>query len=127
LAQSTAQLDCISTLAPESSMLFEADSWIYFRRILSNEIRLKGWCLIINMRTKSMASEIDLLKEDIPIPRLEKKFGVDNPFVEVLKAQLASLQNQRKLQPQRGWYHRGFVNFKRFQIRKRNESFDIQL
>jgi hypothetical protein len=72
-----------------------------------------------------MVSEIDLLKEDIP--RLEKKFGVDNPFVEVLKAQLASLQNQRKLQPQRGRYHCGFVNFKRFQIRKRNESSDIQL
>ena len=39
-----------------------------------------------------MISEIDLLKKDIP--RLERKFGVDNPFVEVLKAQLASLQNQ---------------------------------
>jgi hypothetical protein len=26
-----------------------------------------------------------------------------------------------------GRYHRGFVNFKRFQIRKKNESSDIQL
>ena len=68
-----------------------------------------------------MVSEIDLLKEDIP--RLEKKFGVDNPFVEVLKAQLASLQNQRKQQPEMRRYHRGFVNFKRFQIRKRMECF----
>ena len=74
-----------------------------------------------------MVSEIDLLKEDIP--RLEKKFGVDNPFVEVLKAQLASLQNQteQQPQPQRGQYHLGFVNFKRSQIRKRNESSDNQL
>jgi hypothetical protein len=36
-----------------------------------------------------MVSEIDLLKEDIP--RLEKSFGVNNSFVKVLKAQLASL------------------------------------
>jgi len=77
------------------------------------------------MRRRSMVSEIDLLREDIP--RLEKKFGADNPFVEVLKAQLASLQNQRKQQPQRGRYHRGFVNFKRFQIQKRNESSGNQL
>jgi len=69
-----------------------------------------------------MVSEINLLREDIP--RLEKKFGVDNPFVEVLNAQLASLQNQRKQQPQRARYHRGFVNFKRFQSQKRNESSD---
>ena len=72
-----------------------------------------------------MVSEIDLLREDIP--RLEKKFGVGNPFVEVLKAQLALLQNQAKQQPQRGRHHRGFVNFKRFQIRKRNENSDNQL
>ena len=69
-----------------------------------------------------MVSEIDLLKVDIP--RLEKKFGVNNPFVEVLKAQLALLQNQRKQQPQNGLYHRWLVNFKRFQIQKRNESSD---
>ena len=72
-----------------------------------------------------MVSEIDLLREDIP--RLEKKFGVDNPFVEVLKAQLASLQNQTKQQSQREQYHLRFVNFKRFQIRKRNESLGNQL
>ena len=46
-----------------------------------------------------MISEIDLLKEDIP--RLERKFGADNPFVEVLKAQLALLQNQTEQQPKR--------------------------
>ena len=63
-----------------------------------------------------MVSEIDLLREDIP--RLEKKFGVDNPFVEVLKAQLASLQNQTEQQPQREQHHLGVVNFKRSQIRK---------
>jgi len=72
-----------------------------------------------------MVSEIDLLREDIP--RLEKKFGVNDPFVGVLKAQLASLQNQTKQQPQRGRYHLGFVNFKRFQMWKRNESSDNQL
>ena len=67
-----------------------------------------------------MVSEIDLLREDIP--RLEKKFGVNNPFVDVLKAHLTSLQKQTEEQPQRGWYHRRFVNFKKFQIRKRNEG-----
>ena len=72
-----------------------------------------------------MVLEIDLLKGDIP--RLEKKFGVDDPFVEVLKAQLASLQNQTKQQLHRGRYHRRLENFKRFQIRKRNESSDNQL
>jgi hypothetical protein len=44
------------------------------------------------MRRRSLTSEIDLLRDDIP--RLEKAFGVDNPFVGVLKAQLASLQNK---------------------------------
>ncbi len=39
-----------------------------------------------------MATEIELLREDIP--RLEKKFGRDNPFVQLLKVQLAFLQNQ---------------------------------
>ena len=72
-----------------------------------------------------MISEIDLLREDIP--RLEQKFGASNPFVEVLKAQLALLQNQRKQQPQKGLYHRWLVNFKRFQIQKRNESSGNQL
>jgi hypothetical protein len=72
-----------------------------------------------------MVSEIDLLREDIP--RLEKKFGMDNPFVEVLKAYLASLQNQTKQKPQRGDYHLRFVNFKRFQTRKRNEGSDNPL
>ena len=72
-----------------------------------------------------MVSEIDLLKGDIP--RLEKKFGVNNPFVKVLKAQLASLQNQMRQQTERDQYHLGFVNYKRFQIRKRNEIPDNQL
>jgi hypothetical protein len=72
-----------------------------------------------------MVSEIELLRMDIP--RLERKFGVDNPFVEVLKSQLASLQNQTKQQPQRSRYYRGIVNFKRFQIQKRNESSGNQL
>jgi hypothetical protein len=74
---------------------------------------------------KIMVSEIDLLREEIP--RLEKRFGVDNPFVVVLKAQLASLQNKTKQQLQRGRYHRGFINFKKFQNRKRNESSDNQM
>ena len=63
-----------------------------------------------------MVSEIDLLKEDIP--RLEKKFGVNNPFVMVLKAQLASLQNKAEQQPQRE-----VVNFKRSQIWKKMDRF----
>jgi hypothetical protein len=67
-----------------------------------------------------MISEIDLLKADIP--RLEQKFGTGNPFVGVLRAQLALLQKERKLQPRRGRYHRWLVNFKRFQIRKNNKS-----
>ena len=72
-----------------------------------------------------MVSEIDLLRKDIP--RLEKTLGVDNPFVEVLKAQLASLQNKTGLQSQKELHHLRFVNFKRFQLRKRNESSDSQL
>lgn len=67
-----------------------------------------------------MISEIDLLKADIP--RLEQKFGAGNPFVGVLRAQLALLQKERKRKPRRGPYHRWLVNFKRFQIRKNNES-----
>ena len=69
-----------------------------------------------------MVSEIDLLREDIP--RLEKKFGVDNPFVGVLRAHLVLLQNQTKQKPQRGHYHLRYVNFKRFQRLKRNENPD---
>jgi hypothetical protein len=74
------------------------------------------------MRRRAMISEIDLLKKDIP--RLEQKFGAKNPFVEVLKAQLAFLQNQRKQQPQKELYHRWLVKFKRFHIQKRNKSSD---
>ena len=58
-----------------------------------------------------MISEIDLLRADIP--RLEQKFGAGNPFVGVLKAQLALLQNERRQEPRRGRYHRWLVNFKR--------------
>ena len=72
-----------------------------------------------------MISEIDLLREDIP--RLERKFGADNLFVEVLKAQLTLLQNKREQQRQRDWYHRRLVNLKRFQIRRKNESTDQQM
>ncbi len=71
-----------------------------------------------------MISEINLLKEDIP--RLEKKFGVDNPFVKVLKAQLVLLQNQTEQLPQRRRNHLRYVNYKRFQIWKKNESSDNQ-
>ena len=72
-----------------------------------------------------MISDIDLLQEDIP--RLERKFGVGNLFVEVLKAQLTLLQNKREQQRQRDWYHRRLVNLKRFQIRRENESTDQQM
>ena len=41
-----------------------------------------------------MVSEIDLLTADIP--RLEQKFGAGDPFVEVLKAQLALLLNEKE-------------------------------
>ena len=41
-----------------------------------------------------MISEIDLLRADIP--RLEQKFGAGDPFVEVLKAQLALLLNEKE-------------------------------
>ena len=66
-----------------------------------------------------MISEIDLLRKDIP--RLETKFGADNPFVEVLKAQLISLQNQPE-QTQRRYDHTRLVNFKRFQLRKKTKA-----
>ncbi len=55
-----------------------------------------------------MVTEIDLLKKDIP--RLEIKFGRGNPFVELLKAQLDSLQNQAGQQPQDRQDHRGYRN-----------------
>ncbi len=51
-----------------------------------------------------MITEIDLLKEEIP--RLEMKFGRTNAFVELLRAQLAFLQNQTKHNPQKKPYHR---------------------
>jgi len=74
------------------------------------------------MRRRSMITEIDLLKQDIP--RLEKKFGADNPFVEVLKAQLAALQNKAEQLTKRDKFHQGVVKFKRSQILKRNERSD---
>jgi hypothetical protein len=55
-----------------------------------------------------MVTEIDLLKEDIP--RLEMKFGRGNPFVELLKAELESLQNQAGQQPLDRQDHRGYLN-----------------
>lgn len=53
-----------------------------------------------------MISEIDLLLEDIP--RLEEKFGANNLFVEVLKAQLAALQNPAEQKRQIDQRHFGF-------------------
>jgi hypothetical protein len=61
-------------------------------------------------------SEIDLLREDIP--RLDKKFGADNLFVGVLKAQLAALQNPIMQQRQREQLHFGFWDFVRSLIFK---------
>lgn len=72
-----------------------------------------------------MISEIDLLRNEIP--RLEKTFGRGNPFVEVLKADLVSLQNKQKHQPTRKQSHRGFVNFKRYQIQKLNDASNNRL
>lgn len=69
---------------------------------------------------KDMISEIDLLRDDIP--RLEKTFGAGNPFVEVLKAHLDTLQHKKVQLTLRELSHRKFVNFKRLQIQKRNES-----
>ena len=63
-----------------------------------------------------MATEIELLKANIP--RLEKKFGANNPFVELLKAQLAFLQNKTEPQPQSEQHHPGAVNFQSSQFRK---------
>ena len=72
-----------------------------------------------------MISEIDLLKENLP--RLKMRFGVDDPFVEVLKAQLASLQNQTEHQRKNEQYRWGVVNFIRSQIWKINKSSDNRL
>jgi hypothetical protein len=63
-----------------------------------------------------MISEIDLLIEDIPA--LEKRFGAHNPFVEVLKAQLASLQNPAELKRQEGSFYAGVLNYLRSLIAK---------
>jgi hypothetical protein len=67
-----------------------------------------------------MITEIDLLREDIP--RLEKKFGRDNPFVELLRAQLDFLQNQTVHQPLREQRHMGVVNFIKSRIQKRKKA-----
>ncbi|MEC4750386.1 hypothetical protein [Methylomicrobium sp. Wu6] len=57
-----------------------------------------------------MVSELDLLRKDIP--RLEQQFGADSLFVEVLKAQLASMENQTKQPTQGEKKRREFGNFK---------------
>ncbi|WP_024296817.1 hypothetical protein [Methylomicrobium lacus] len=67
-----------------------------------------------------MISEIDLLRDDIP--RLERKFGPGDPFVQVLKAHLAALQNKQQQLPSRKKSHLGFVNFKKSQIQKSSET-----
>jgi len=67
-----------------------------------------------------MISEIDLLRDDIP--RLEKKFGPGDPFVQVLKAHLAALQNKQQQLLQRKKSHLGFVNFRKSQIQKSHET-----
>ncbi len=56
-----------------------------------------------------MISEIELLKEDIP--SFEKRFGEGNMFVEVLKAQLASLQNPCEAKRQKVQVARGIFDF----------------
>ena len=67
-----------------------------------------------------MISEIDLLREDIP--RLEEKFGADNLFVEVLKAQLALLQDPAAQSRQKGQLHPGFLDFMRSFIFKKSAA-----
>lgn len=62
------------------------------------------------MGRKAMITEIDLLREDIP--RLEKKFGCGNLFVQVLKAQLASLQTKPEQRIAMELSLDGFVNQK---------------
>lgn len=66
-----------------------------------------------------MISEIDLLRDDIP--RLEQKFGRGNPFVEVLKAHLTTLQNTQGLPPEARPYP-GITHFKRPQRKKRHSA-----
>jgi hypothetical protein len=66
------------------------------------------------MRRQAMVTEIDLLREDIP--RLERKFGACNPFVELLKAQLEFLQNQTEIQAQEDSFHLKFEKNNRSQI-----------
>lgn len=67
-----------------------------------------------------MITEIELLKQDIP--RLEKKFGRDNAFVELLRAQLAFLQNQTVHHSQSEQRHLGVVGFLKTQIEKRKSA-----
>jgi hypothetical protein len=43
-----------------------------------------------------MATELELLNKDIP--RLEKRYGSNNPFVQLLKSQVSFLQNKLKSQ-----------------------------
>jgi hypothetical protein len=62
------------------------------------------------MRKLTMITEIDLLRDDIP--RLEKKFGGGNLFVQVLKAQLASIQTNPEQRIALGRSQEGFVNQK---------------
>jgi len=66
-----------------------------------------------------MISEIDLLRDDIP--RLEKKFGAGDPFVQVLKAHLAALQTKQGQHPKKKSYL-GFLNFKKSEIQKGNQT-----
>jgi hypothetical protein len=66
-----------------------------------------------------MISEIELLQEDIP--RLEQKFGANNPFVALLKAHLKALQDQAEPPTQTKPYYRGWANFLRFLSRIRKE------
>ncbi len=40
-----------------------------------------------------MKSQLELLKEDLP--RMEAKYGPDNPFVKGLKEQIIGLENQQ--------------------------------
>lgn len=66
-----------------------------------------------------MVSDLNLVQDDTT--RMEQKFGVDDPFGGVLKAQSVSLKNQTTPQRQRKLYHRGLVNFLRFQSRRRKK------
>jgi hypothetical protein len=61
-----------------------------------------------------------LLREDIP--RLEAKFGADNLFVEVLKAQLAALQNPAVQKRQRKRLHFGVLSFAKSLMPKKHKA-----